>query len=81
MDSKPTMQKLYDDLPPALDESINALIEAINSNKRLVDCELSFVLGDINASESYGFISSGLAKELRSYYIDEVLEGKYGRVL
>ncbi len=66
MDCKPTMQKLYNDLPPALDESIDALIKAINSNKRLVDCELSFVLGDINASESYGFISSGSHKSINT---------------
>ena len=75
------MVRLYDNLPPILDGSINDLISAINSKQRLVDCEVSQVLGDINAHESYGIINSGLAKELRSYYIDDVVRGKYGQVL
>ncbi len=79
MESQERLIKIHNELPEELDKSVDLLIEAINNNKPLVDCELAQLLGDINMSESCGFIDSGFAKELRKYYIDDVLGGKYGR--
>ena len=66
--------KKYQGLPTELDESINNLIVAIDMGKELIDCELAQVLGDINMSESWGLIDSVKAKELRSYYVFDVLD-------
>lgn len=57
-------------LPKFLQEDINALINAINSGKRLYDCELSEVLGDINQCESCHLIDSMTANMLRDYYVN-----------
>ncbi|MCR5404038.1 MAG: hypothetical protein K6E91_09530 [Butyrivibrio sp.] len=66
--------KKQPNLPSELDESINDLISAVNNGKELIDCELSQVLGDINMSESWGLIDSLRAKELRKYYVFDVLD-------
>ena len=70
------MKKLikYPNLPKELEESIDALIKAVDAGDELIDCELSQVLGDINMSESWGLIDSVLAKELRSYYVFDTLD-------
>lgn len=66
--------KKQPNLPSELDESINNLISAVNNGNELIDCELSQVLGDINMSESWGLIDSLRAKELREYYVFDVLD-------
>ncbi len=75
------LKNWYNSLPVELNDSINTLVSAYHSGKRPLDCELSQVRGDINASESYKMIDSGLAKELRQRYFYDFLEGKYGEVL
>lgn len=74
------IKKIYDNLPTELDSSITTLIDSYNKGKYPLDCEISQVLGDINASESYRMISSSLAKELRQCYVYDFTEGKYGEV-
>ncbi len=64
----------YPNLPKELEESIDALIKAVDAGDELIDCELSQVLGDINMSESWGLIDSIRAKELRSYYVFDTLD-------
>ncbi len=80
-DNRAELVNDYKDLPIELNESINTLISAYYSGERPLDCELSQLRGDINASESYRMIDSGLAKELRQRYYYDFLEGKYGEVL
>ncbi|MCR5145246.1 MAG: hypothetical protein K6B67_08145 [Lachnospiraceae bacterium] len=64
------MKKLeLGDLNPVLDQSIDELINAVNSKKRYVDCEMSEVLADINQCESCKIIDSHTANLLRNYYI------------
>lgn len=63
-------------LPSFLQDDINALINAINSGKRLYDCELSEVLSDINQCESCHLIDSFTARILRNYYIKKELTCK-----
>lgn len=75
------IEKKHFDLPVDLDKSVDQLINAINSDKKLIDCELAQLLGDINMAESWGLINSGLAKELREYYIDTILRSEYGKRL
>ena len=75
------MKKIDAELPKELNGSIDALILAINSGKYPADCEVSQVLGDINASESYGLIDTGFARKLREIYVKDVVRGKYGQVL
>ena len=76
------MIKFHNKLPEELNESIEQLIHAVNSKQELVDCEVSQVLADINMSESWGLISTGLlAKELRYYYVYSITEGEHGSIL
>ncbi len=73
--------KAHEGLPKELDVAIDELVEAVNKGKYPADCEVSQLMGRINMCESWRLISSGTAKELREYYIDGVLGGKYGQVL
>ena len=65
------MKKIYDDydFPPILKEDIDILVNAVNSGKKLIDCEQSQLLGSINMAESMHWIEHGLAEELRDYYV------------
>ena len=82
MSEPPALTNPYKALPVELNESINELVDAINRKQKLIDCELSQVLGDINMSESWGLIDSQLAKELREKYVYEILEGlENGQIL
>ena len=58
-------------LHPFLEQDIENLINAINSNQKLIDCELSELLADINQCESCKLIDGHTAKILRDYYINE----------
>ena len=62
-----------ENLPSELSASIDDLINAYHKHK-MIDCELSQVLGDINMSESWGLIDSHRAKELRKRYVYDVLD-------
>lgn len=57
-------------LHPFLEKDIDMLVDAINSRKSLIDCELSELLGDINQCESCKIIDGYTAKLLRNYYIN-----------
>ena len=57
------------ELHPFLEKDIDKLVNAINTEKELIDCELSELLADINQCESCHIISSYTAKQLREYYI------------
>lgn len=81
METTKGLANWYDSLPVELNNSINTLVEEYHKGKRPLDCEICQVRGDINASESYRLIDSGLAKELRQRYYYDLLEGKYGEVL
>lgn len=75
LDSSPDFRlQKFPGLPTELDASVDDLINAFNNNYELIDCEISQVLGDINMSESWGLIDSIRAKELRKYYIFDVLD-------
>ena len=66
-----TMVKLkVGKLHPFLDKDIDILINAVNSGKTLIDCELSELLADINQCESCRLIDGQTAKQLRDYYIN-----------
>lgn len=56
-------------LPQFLEDDIDALVDAVNSGKKLIDCELSEVLGSIHVSQMSNAISSYTAKVLEDYYI------------
>ena len=56
-------------MPEPLEQDINQLIDAVNSGKRFVDCEMGEVLGDINQCESCRLIDGHTARILREYYI------------
>lgn len=56
-------------MPDPLEQDIKQLIDAVNSGKQLVDCEMGEVLGDINQCESCKMIDSHTARSLREYYI------------
>lgn len=57
-------------LHPFLENDIDALLNAVNSDKELIDCELSELLADINQCESCRLLDGYTAKLLRNYYID-----------
>lgn len=81
MSERKYLPKKHEGLPLELQESLDNLVNSFNSGKELLDCELSDLLGTINVTESWGSISTGLAKEMRQMYIYDVLEGKYGEIL
>ncbi len=65
-----TMKKLdIGELHPFLEADIDSLIDAVNSGQKLVDCEMSELLADINQCESCRIIDGYTANQLRDYYI------------
>ena len=64
------MEKLdIGNLHPFLERDIDALITAVNSGQKLIDCELSELLADINQCESCHIIDGHTANLLREYYV------------
>lgn len=56
-------------LPDFLQNDIDALIDAIESGKELIDCEQSEVLGSIHMCQNANLISSYTAELLMDYYV------------